>query len=145
MDWFVVPEWRVTPTQAHGNADGLSRLPLTTQTVEQSKDSASVFNVAQVQSLPVDYQQIQTETLRDPVLKTISTYVSSGWPTDVTDDLKRPDKMKLDWKTKMSNVGSPCHHSTISSTNATQFTSRESPWYYSDESDSTQLLLVEWD
>ena len=30
----VVPEWRVTqfkPTQAHGNADGLSRLPLTAQ------------------------------------------------------------------------------------------------------------------
>ncbi len=26
--------------------------------------------------------------LRDPVLKTISTYVSNGWPTDVTDDLK---------------------------------------------------------
>ncbi len=68
----VVPEWRVTqfkPTQAHGNA------PLTTQT------QLNKVRIQQVCLMLLKYNryqlQIQTETLRDPVLKTISTYVSN--------------------------------------------------------------------
>ena len=82
-------EIQFKPTQAHGNADGLSRLPLTvTQPTDPIPDTASMFNIGQVQSLPVTFQQIQDETTCDPVLKKVSTYVAKGWPTEVTDDLK---------------------------------------------------------
>ena len=56
--------------------------------MDSSPDAASMFNIAQVQSLPLTFQQIQDETSCDPVLKKVGTYVAKGWPTEVNDDLK---------------------------------------------------------
>ena len=53
------------PTQSHGNADGLSCLPL------PETDTSSVpgcFNICQIQALPVTCEAVQTATRRDPVL-----------------------------------------------------------------------------
>ena len=76
------------PTQSHGNADGLSRLPLNGQLISSTLDAASIFNIAQVQFLPVTFQQIKMETKRDPTLSSISSFVSNGWPNKITDNLK---------------------------------------------------------
>ena len=76
------------PTQSHGNADGLSRLPLNGQLISSTLDAASIFNIAQVQFLPVTFQQIKMETKQDPTLSSISSFVSNGWPNKITDNLK---------------------------------------------------------
>ena len=72
----------------HCNADGLSRLPLPVQDHEAKVGAVSIFNVAQIQFLPVTFQQVQTATRRDPILTKVTTYVNSGWPTKVPDELK---------------------------------------------------------
>ena len=76
------------PTQSHGNADGFSRLPLNGQLIPSTLGAASIFNIAQVQFLPVTFQQIKMETKQDPTLSSISSFVSNGWPNKITDDLK---------------------------------------------------------
>ena len=81
-------EIQFKPTQSHCNADGLSRLPLPVQDHDAKAEAVSIFNVAQIQFLPVTFQQVQTATRRDPILTKITTYVNSGWPTKVPDELK---------------------------------------------------------
>ena len=76
------------PTQSHSNADGLSQLPLPVQNTKEDNGTVSVFNIAQIQALPATFQEIQSATRRDPVLSKIATYVQSGWPHQVPDDLK---------------------------------------------------------
>ena len=70
------------PTRDHGNADGLSRLPL--PKVSVSKPSAvDVFNVSQLDSCPVTSQQLGQATRRDPILSKVRRYTKSGWPAQV--------------------------------------------------------------
>lgn len=75
------------PTDAHGNADGLSRLPLNSGT-QDSTDASSLFNIGQVQALPVTFDEVKTHTYRDPILKTVSDYVVNGWPEKVPKELQ---------------------------------------------------------
>ena len=66
-------EIRFKPTQEHANADGLSRLPLPTTTGSKvicSTDPA-IFNLSQVESLPVTATQIQAASRTDPVLSKV--------------------------------------------------------------------------
>ena len=81
-------EIQFKPTEAQYNTVELSRLPLDVHTADSTPDPASVFNIAQVQPLPVSFHQIQVETKQDLVLKKVTTYVTNGWPTDVPDELK---------------------------------------------------------
>ena len=46
------------PTAAHGNADGLSRLPLTDRRGAIRETVETVFNQCQVSALPVTAQQV---------------------------------------------------------------------------------------
>ena len=57
------------PTEAHGNADGLSCLPLSEMTSEGASSDAAVFNVSQLKSLPVTSQQLQAATRNDSILR----------------------------------------------------------------------------
>ena len=50
------------PTEAHANADSLSRLPLKSQEAPITSDEPAVFNVSQLESLPVTSQQLRTAT-----------------------------------------------------------------------------------
>ena len=68
------------PTQAHSNADGLSRLPLPAEDSAPKPKEVSIFNVAQVQALSVTFQQVPTATKCDHVLSKVDTYVRTGWP-----------------------------------------------------------------
>ena len=67
-------------TREHSNADGLSRLPLQADCSSPSNDGVTVFNVGQVQALPVTFQDIKNATRRDPVLSKVIDYVRKGWP-----------------------------------------------------------------
>ena len=76
------------PTNDHGNADGLSRLPLPTTNPTPDSTGASTFNIGQVQALPVTSQDIRNATRRDPVLSKVYRYVEKGWPSQVDEELK---------------------------------------------------------
>ena len=84
-------------THAHSNADGLSRLPMPTVETPSGRTD-SVFNVGEVQALPVTFRDIQTATRRDKMLSKVFTYTQSGWPEQVTDELKP-------YKARMNEIG----------------------------------------
>ena len=71
-------------THKHNNADGLSSLPL--QTVKEATSTElSIFNIAQIEFLPVTAEQIQSVTRNDPVLSKVLIYTRRGWPHQVPD------------------------------------------------------------
>ena len=72
-------------TSEHANADSLSRLPV--PSTETSEDAANVFNVAQIQALPLTSHQVATATKKDPLLSQVFRYVQSSWPAEVAQDL----------------------------------------------------------
>ena len=78
------------PTAEHANADGLARLPLPLEieTAQPSSPSSSIFNVAQLDALPVTSLQVATATRTDPVLSRVFTSTKRGWPHMVPDTLK---------------------------------------------------------
>ena len=49
---------------------------------------SSIFNVAQIQALPVSSAQLQRVTREDPLLSRVYQYTQSEWPEQVLDDLK---------------------------------------------------------
>ena len=75
-------------TQEHANADCLSRLPLPHHTKEGETVDVQVFQLAQIDSLPVTHRQIQRTTERDPVLIKVLQYTRQLWPAEVTEELK---------------------------------------------------------
>ena len=75
------------PTEAHANVDTLSRLPLKSQEAPITSDEPAVFNVSQLESLPVTSQQLRTATRTDPDLSKIVSYVRSGWPQNCSTTL----------------------------------------------------------
>ena len=76
----------------HCNADALSRLPREAERVEadMSKKAAHLFNITQLESLPVNARQIARETAKDPVLSKVLQYTLSGWPKEVDDVILKP-------------------------------------------------------
>ena len=82
-------------TSAHANADGLSRLPISDATMPDQSVEVSLFNVAQINFLPVTAQQIDRLTKTDPNLSKVLQYTREGWPSTVPDELK-PFKQRAD-------------------------------------------------
>ena len=76
------------PTQQHGNADGLSRLPLINETQIETFSSASLFNINQIGTLPVKPEQLRLETSWEPKLARVLSYTMEGWPDSVTPELQ---------------------------------------------------------
>ena len=77
-------------TAQHCNADGFSRLPL--PTCETGEDptavNAAIFNLQQIETLPVDAKQLKQATLSDPLLSKVLLYTQKGWPAEYSDELK---------------------------------------------------------
>lgn len=71
----------------HGNADGLSRLPLTESQNIQTFDPAEIYQISQVEMLPVSAHVIRRETQRDPTLTQALEQVKQGWTPDYTKGL----------------------------------------------------------
>ena len=68
------------PTGQHANADGLSRLPLQEVTREGASSETSVFNISQLESLPVTVKQLQAATCTDNILSKVLRFTRGGWP-----------------------------------------------------------------
>ena len=64
---------RFRPTEAHCNADALSRLPLPSSTTVGNPPDPTVFNFAQIEALPVNSTAVMEATRRDPVLSQVLT------------------------------------------------------------------------
>ena len=107
------------PTRLHGNADGLSRLPLPTSQSE-SIGTISTFNIHQIAALPVTSRQIADATRRHPVLSRVLHYLKRGWPTaqPVPDPTIQPywvrrQELTIEL-TRLHPVGNPSHRSSQS-------------------------------
>ncbi|CAK1601782.1 unnamed protein product [Parnassius mnemosyne] len=61
-------------------ADGLSRLPLKTERNVTTPPEQMYLHFVQ-QALSLDYNDIKRETLRDPLLSKVLSYIRDGWPS----------------------------------------------------------------
>ena len=76
------------PTGQHSNADALLRLPRGNTTVGEGAElGATVFNMQQIETLPVRARHIREATRADPTLSQVCQYTMSVWPSDVPEDL----------------------------------------------------------
>ena len=76
-------------TDKHANADGLSRLPLKVSAEEDTlTQAASLFNLQQIERLPIKADKIAQLTTTDPVLSKVITFLQQGWPNAIHKELK---------------------------------------------------------
>ena len=75
------------PTKAHANADGLSRLPVPPSINEPYLPDPKLFNIQQIETLPLTAAQLKTATARDPELSKVLIYATTGWPREVPPEL----------------------------------------------------------
>lgn len=71
-------EIRYRNTKQHANADFLSRFPLKTTETLISQDNATVFQLSQIETLPVTLKEIQTELLKDKEYCELYNKLQSG-------------------------------------------------------------------
>lgn len=76
-------------------ADSLSRLVSETNDNIQKYENSDVVNWVE-KYLPIDFCQIKTETMKDPILQKIITYVLGNWPQVVIDNIKPFYNRKLE-------------------------------------------------
>ena len=86
-------------TEAHGNADGLPGVGMDESTVAD----VDIFNIAQLEALPVTVEQLEQATRRDADLSQVCQYVQLGWPDVVPEHLK-PYSFHRDELTVQGNV-----------------------------------------
>jgi len=67
-------------TRQHGNADGLSRLPLPSDEHTSTVDPVELFHTTLVDALPVTNADIVRHTRNDPTLARVYELTVSGWP-----------------------------------------------------------------
>ena len=68
-------------TNAHGNADALSRLPLVDTIQETPLPAEFILALEQLNDAPVTHEQIQAWTVQSPVLRKVSHFIQQGWPS----------------------------------------------------------------
>ena len=67
-------------TDAHANADALSRLPLPEKPEKHLQPAELVLLTTHLENSPVSAEQLAEATRKDPVLSTVAQYVNQGWP-----------------------------------------------------------------
>lgn len=76
-------------TEAHANADAMSRLPLPNTAPKQTPlPPETVLMLEHLNESPIAATQIATWTRRDPSLSKVLTYSLRGWPQESDDALK---------------------------------------------------------
>ena len=69
-------------TLKHGNADGLSRLPLSVRPKEDDTlDIHTCILSSCSDTLPITSKMIRIETRKDPILSQVMDYTLNGWPS----------------------------------------------------------------
>ena len=71
-------------TTQHGNADGLSQLPIRQNQPDVMLDETpSLFNISQINVLPIKADQLKQASGQDPLLSRVLSYIINGWPSSV--------------------------------------------------------------
>eukprot|EP00731_Ephydatia_muelleri_P018713 Em0011g753a len=83
-------------TEEHGNVDGLSRLPLKGERHEEEETEASIFNMVQIETLPVTAGQLRNKSRQDKELSKVMRYLQNGWPEMVTAELQPYEAKKTE-------------------------------------------------
>ena len=76
------------PTGEHSNADGLSRLPLPVMPPEDPNADPKVFNISQIESLPVTVSKLRIATASDKLLSKVVRYTKGQWPHQVPQEFR---------------------------------------------------------
>ena len=79
-----------------GLSDGLSRLPLPTDSSVELLQESSVFNLARIDTLPVTAKQLKAATRHDPLLSKVLLYTKCGWPSTFLEVLQPYWKRRLE-------------------------------------------------
>lgn len=66
-------------TDAHANADALSRLPLADTIQETPIPAELILTLEQLQDMPVTDQQIRAWTVQDPLLNKVVNHIQQSW------------------------------------------------------------------
>lgn len=86
-------------TKLHGNADGLSRLPLESGDKSVFSDPAELFHMTQMDNLPVTFLEVKRETGRDPTMVRVYDLTVKGWPhkgnADLPDYANRREQLSV--------------------------------------------------
>ena len=77
-----------TLTQAHANADGLSRLQLLHSEKDSKLPDPNLFAIHQIETLPITSAQLAVATKQDRLLSKVLRYTKRGWPSDIPETLK---------------------------------------------------------
>ncbi len=70
-------------TQAHANADTLSRLPCGEKPPSILQPAELVLLASHLDNSPLSVRQIASATSKDPVLSMVVQYTQQGWPRDI--------------------------------------------------------------
>ena len=90
-------------TEAHANADALSRLPLPGKPTTPSEPPELVLLTEHLEESPVTADDISVWTRRDPKLSRILQYVQKGWPSECSDqELKAYYSKRLEMSSHQS-------------------------------------------
>ena len=76
------------PTHTQGNADCLSQLRLNIPATAGQADAASLFNIHQIGTLPVNAGQLKQQTGQDPILAKVTDFTLTGWPSTAPPEFK---------------------------------------------------------
>ena len=76
------------PTGLHGNADGLSRLPVPSTSRLGDAPEATIHNIRQLEALPLTAKAIKNATRTDIVLSKVLQYTQQGWPAEVSETIQ---------------------------------------------------------
>ena len=74
-------------TNEHSNADCLSRLPVNSADVTGHTPEPGIFNISQIESLPVTAVQLAKATRTDPILSAVYQHITKGWPSHISQNL----------------------------------------------------------
>ena len=66
---------------SHANADGLSRLPLRSDRPAEYSSEPTIFNISQIEAIPVTAMSIRQATRKDPILSKVLHHTKQGWPS----------------------------------------------------------------
>ena len=81
-------------SKSHANCDGLSRLPYSHGEELPDSDSAEIYNLSQLDSLPVCANDVKREMRRDPTLSKVLDFTMNGWTYKPQDEILKPFYMR---------------------------------------------------